>query len=139
MSISPRVVLVDAGPLFALIDSRDQYHHRAHQELDDIYDGGWGFAVAWTTVAETYSLLARRIGVLTAQEWLEDLIRDFMVLPVSPDDYLTAIEHLRRFPDQQFSLFDAIVYVLSRERGMPVWSFDHHFDVMSAQRWWPTE
>lgn len=137
MSIYRRMVLADTGPLFAIIDPRDQHHRQAHEELDVIYADGWSFGVTWTTVAETYSLLLKRIGPLSAQEWIEDLSRDFLIIPVSPNDYLAAIDHVRQFGDQQFTLFDAIVYVVSEHLGMSVWAFDHHFDVMRARRWHP--
>ena len=40
-------------------------------------------------------------------------------------------------PEQDISLFDAVTAALSRRLGLPVWTFDQHFDVMRVKRWRP--
>jgi predicted nucleic acid-binding protein len=37
--------------------------------------------------------------------------------------------------DQDISLFDAITHVVSERLHVPVWSYDHHFDVLRTRRW----
>lgn len=40
-----------------------------------------------------------------------------------------------RYPDQSITLFDAILAVLSDRLALPIWTFDHHFDVMGSDVW----
>ena len=40
-----------------------------------------------------------------------------------------------RYRDQDLSLFDAIAAVVSERLSLPVWTYDHHFDVIRADVW----
>ena len=39
------------------------------------------------------------------------------------------------FLDQDLSLFDAVTAALSDRLGLPVWTFDHHFELMRRPLW----
>lgn len=40
-----------------------------------------------------------------------------------------------RFPDQSISLFDATLATVASRLGLPVWTYDHHFDSMKTAVW----
>jgi predicted nucleic acid-binding protein len=40
-----------------------------------------------------------------------------------------------RYRDQPISLFDAVLAVLARDADVPVWTYDHHFDLMKIAVW----
>jgi hypothetical protein len=44
---------------------------------------------------------------------------------------------LARLPDQDITLVDSISHVMSRRLGIPIWTYDHHFDILRAERWYP--
>ncbi len=52
-----------------------------------------------------------------------------------PEDYRRALERLLGYRDQDFSLFDAVTAVMGERLGLPVWTYDHHFDVMRTEVW----
>ena len=42
---------------------------------------------------------------------------------------------ITHYPDQPITLFDALLAVMSERFDLPVWTFDHHFDVMRVAVW----
>jgi len=42
---------------------------------------------------------------------------------------------LRNYPDQKITLHDAALAIVSRDLAIPVWTFDHHLELMGAQIW----
>ncbi len=127
--------LVDAGPLYALSDPSDQYHQHAREQMRRLVAQGYFVAVTYPAIAETHTLLLRRLGSTYAHEWLQDLFD--RVIPVNPEpgDYQEAVLRVLKYPDQPITLCDAVVAVLSEKMNQPVWTYDYHFDVMRAVRW----
>jgi predicted nucleic acid-binding protein len=67
---------------------------------------------------------------------LEELDRTAtIVLPID-SDFVEARALVGRFPDQAISLFDAVVVAVSQRLDVPVWTYDFHFDVLGAHRWY---
>lgn len=128
-------VLADTGPLYALCDPSDQYHARAHRELVRLEREGDYIAVAYSTVAETYTLVLRRLGSAYACHWLQQLIPGVMTLNPQPQDYELAGRRLIEYSDQAITLFDAINATLAQRLHYPVWTYDRHFDLMRITRW----
>ncbi len=132
-----RAILADTGPLYALADPSDQYHARAGRELTRLNSDGCYVAAAHTTIAESYTLVQRRLGSAFAVSWLKELLEGVMALNPEPGDYTTAASRVVSLPEQDISLFDAVTAALSRRLGLPVWTFDRHFDMMRVKRWRP--
>jgi predicted nucleic acid-binding protein len=130
-----RIILADTGPLYALVDPSDGQHKRAHTELERLRSERFLPATAWPTLMESYTLILYRLGVKRAQSWLEEATEGLDLLNPTREHYLDATLRLRRYPDQDISLFDAVLAALSIELQVPVWAFDHHFDVMGARVW----
>ena len=130
-----RAVLADTGPLYAAADPSDQYHPRAQAEVRRLTDQGFGVVVARPTLLEAYSLVLHRLGPRRGLAWLDDVLPGVFVVEPSPEDYAEALRRLRGIPDQPLTLVDAVLAVLSDRLGLPVWIFDHHFDVMRVSVW----
>lgn len=130
-----RAVLVDAGPLLALVDRHDEHHDRADGELFVIEERSLRLVVPWTTLLEAYTLVMRRFGVKRAQTWLAEATAGTSQVSPTREYYERAGELVGRFRDQDITLFDGLLAVLSEDLGLPVWTFDHHFDVMGARVW----
>jgi predicted nucleic acid-binding protein len=130
-----RLVLADTGPLYALADPSDQYHLRAQTQLDRILATKRFLAVAYPTLAESYTLVLRRLGTVYAHEWLQQVMDGTMLIDPGPADYVKAATLLLNFPDQSITLFDAVVATLSERLQVVVWTYDRDFDLLGIKRW----
>jgi predicted nucleic acid-binding protein len=131
-------VLADTGPLYALADPSDQYHDRAHRELETIASRNNPVLVVFPVLCETHTLVLRRLGGKYAAGWLEEILSGSV--PVNPEakDYLEASADVRKYSDHPITLVDALLARLTRRLQAPVWSFDRHFVTMRANVWRPT-
>jgi predicted nucleic acid-binding protein len=130
-----RSVLADTGPLYALVDPDDRLHDRARSEARRIAEQGWTVVVAFPTLAESHSLVLKRLGTRVAGRWLGELMAGADLLNPHREDYLAAGRRLRHLTGQPITLFDALVAVLAEQLHFQVWTFDHHFDVMGVAVW----
>jgi predicted nucleic acid-binding protein len=130
-----RAILADTGPLYALRDPDDQFHNRAHEESRRFEQAGLSVVILWPTLLESYGLVLRRLTLADAQHWLAETRDGAQLINPTPEDYRQATERVRRYPDQPIILFDALVAVMSERLELPIWTFDHHFDVMRANVW----
>jgi predicted nucleic acid-binding protein len=131
------VVLADTGPLYALADPSDQFHHRAGQELAAIQRRGFSVAVSYPVLCEAYTLVLRRLRGGYARRWLAQMLDGVLLLNPEPADYSFAAAQLERFPDHPITLVDAVTATMSGKLETPVWSFDRHFVTMRAKLWRP--
>jgi hypothetical protein len=115
------MVLVDAGPLVALIHGEDQFHARcadAFRELDQ------PLATVWPAYAEAMYLLGFS---WRAQDALWDLVEREAVALLSLDerDRRRMRELMRKYRDLPMDLADAaLVAVAERERIARVFTLD---------------
>lgn len=130
-----RAILADTGPLYAAAIASDQYHTRAQEELTRISGSALSVFVLYPTVAETYSLVLRRVTPATAHVWLDDLLERVNLLNPTADDYSEAAQLVQRYNDQALSLFDALLAVVSGQLEVAVWTFDRDFDTMRVPVW----
>lgn len=130
-----RAVLADTGPLYAALDPDDDNHERARRDIERLNLEELGVMVAYPTLCEGYSLILYRLGIVAAHGWLEELQESASLLNPAPGDYGRASELLLGYRDQGFSLFDAVTGSLGERLGLPVWTYDHHFDVMRVEVW----
>jgi predicted nucleic acid-binding protein len=129
-----KALLADAGPLYAAVDPSDKHHAQALRELQQFARRKYEMAVAFSTLAEAYSLILRKLGPGVALRWLNEMADAAPINP-TPEDYKQATVKVARFADQSITLFDATVAVLAARLGLEVWTYDHRFDVMRVPVW----
>jgi predicted nucleic acid-binding protein len=130
-----RTVLADTGPLYAAVDPDDQYHQRAQGELARLRDDGWSIAITYPTLLEAYTLVIQRLGIASAHQWLDEIAASaVLVLPIA-DDYASAIRRVRAYADQRLTLTDLVLATIGLRLAAPVWTYDHHFDLLQAVIW----
>ena len=129
------VVLADTGPLYALADPSDQFHDRAHRELETIVSRNDSVVVVFPVLCEAHTLVLRRLGGRYAAGWLSEMLSG--TLPVNPEtnDYLDATVGLRKYSDHPITLVDALLARMTRRLEAPVWTFDRHFVTMRTSVW----
>ena len=130
-----RAVLADTEPLYAAAIPSDQFHERAGEDTEQLEREGLEVVVAYPTLLEAQSLILRRSHPAVVHGWLREMVRNSRFVNPTPDDHQRAVERTRRYPDQTITLFDAVAATLSERLDLPVWTYDHHFDIMGAEAW----
>jgi len=120
-------VLVDAGPLIALLDRRDVHHRKCVKVFEGMQSP---LLTAWPVVAEAMHLLATVSGGVDAL-WgmLEDpgVVR---LLPLEPADYSAMRLSMHKYRDQRMDLGDAaLVRLAAREHLTTIFTLDRDFQV----------
>ena len=68
---------------------------------------------SWSNVTEAYNLVLQGLSIPKAQSWLRELLRGIGLFNPNDEDYLEAARRLLRYSDQDISLVDAVLAVLS--------------------------
>ena len=124
-------VLVDAGPLVALLDQGDADHARCIETARTLRGT---FISTWSVITEACYLLA---GQLAGQDALLARIEsgDLTIDPLGVDDLPGLRMMLRRYRDVPMDVADAtLVRVAEREGIDDVFTLDHHFRVYRTRR-----
>lgn len=125
--MSTATVVVDAGPLFAYVDS-DDAHHRASATFLSTYEGP--LVIPQLVVAEVAYLLATRLGTRAELLFLADIASGaFGAEPVAPRDWLRIVELVAKYADFPLGTVDASVIACAERLGITaVATLDHrHF------------
>jgi uncharacterized protein len=125
-------VLVDAGPLVAILSKRDQYHRVCISAAVNVRGP---FYTSWPVIAEAAYLLRSRAEKI---DKLLTRIRDgklrLLQLDASDVDGISAI--LSQYADQDFDFADAtLMYLAERERIETVFTVDYrHFSLFRTSQ-----
>ncbi|MDP9411660.1 MAG: hypothetical protein M3R38_06235 [Actinomycetota bacterium] len=125
-------MLADTGPLYAMRDPDDARHSRACEELARLGAEGLTAAVPYPVLLEAYSLVMKKLGVREARGFLSELEEKYPFVLAERRDHEAASATVRRYPDQDVTLVDAVVFAMGSRLSVPVWTHDHHFDVVGA-------
>jgi len=115
------MILMDAGPMVALLDANDQHHARCVKALQSI---GEPLVTVWPAVTEAVYLLGfsldAQAALLTRLE--EEAPR---LLPLDRRDVPRIRELMRKYRDRTMDLADAaLVRVAERERVFTIFTID---------------
>jgi predicted nucleic acid-binding protein len=130
-----RAIIADTGPLYAAVDTDDQYHQQSQQELIKINQQKLAIIVPYPIYLETHKLVLQWLGVATALKFSKEIKQKANLINPNPDDYEAATSLIYKFTDQKITLFDAVTVILANQMNLAVWTYDYHFDVMQAQVW----
>jgi predicted nucleic acid-binding protein len=126
------MILVDAGPLIALIHADDQQHQRCKKVFESLIEP---MATVWPALTEAMYMLGFS---WQAQEALWELVEKEAVWILSLDstDVPRMIELMRRYRDLPMDLADAaLVRVAERERLRRIFTVDRRdFEVYRPAR-----
>jgi predicted nucleic acid-binding protein len=114
-------VLVDTGPLVALLDRSDQDHVACQETLGSLNDS---MVTVWPVVTEAMYMLR---AYWQAQEALWEMIEmgAVEIMPLGMDDIPRMKELMRKYRDLPMDLADAaLVRVAERERLRRIFTLD---------------
>ena len=124
-------VFVDTGGFFALLCAEDRSHERARELFAEADAQRWRLVTTNAVVMETHALLVARLrdGRRHGLEFLDRLTRtQCRVERVRASDEKRAIELIRRHADKDYSLCDALSFVvMERLKLKEAIAFDRHF------------
>ncbi|MEA1977094.1 MAG: PIN domain-containing protein [Chloroflexota bacterium] len=125
-----REVFVDAGAWIAITDARDKYHKAASELYKRLIDDQINLVTTNLVVAEAYIIIRRTGGHDPAVHFLRSIRESVRLRKIYSDARVEADaeEILERFADQDFSLADAVSFVVMRDREIEeAFAFDKHF------------
>jgi predicted nucleic acid-binding protein len=129
------IVLADTGPLYAARDRDDTHHSRAHDELLRLQAENLKVVVPYPILLESYSLVLRKLGSGEAHALLAEVTSTAILTNATTEDYRDASVTILPYRDQDLTLFDTVLAAMSDRLEAPVWTFDHHFDVLRVGVW----
>lgn len=117
------MILVDAGPLVAILSKADQYHERCTKALGAMRGP---MATVWPAVTEAMHLLKPRLAA--QQALLRKLAEgEVVLLPLERGDLPHIGELMAKYADRPMGLADAaLVRVAERERFDTIFTVDRH-------------
>ncbi len=129
------IVLADTGPLYAAQDPDDTHHSRSQWDLARLQAQNLKVVVPYPILLESYSLVMRKLGIQQAHALLAQVTDTSFLENATTEDYQDASVTILQYRDQDLTLFDTVLAAMSDRLEVPVWTFDHHFDVMRANVW----
>jgi len=127
---------VDTSAWYPLIVARHPDHARLGSALRALIRNHRRLVTTNLVVAETHTLLLRRVGRTTALTFLQTVGESPNVVVRSSRELEAAAERdwLTRYDDQDFSFADAVSFAVMTERGIrDALTLDHHFVVAGFQ------
>ena len=125
-----RDLFVDTGAWVALADEDDQYHGRAASVYPGLLRDHQRLVTTNLVLAESYIILRLALGHAAAMTFLENLRASPRIerAYITADLEKEAVDILRRYRDQSFSLTGPTSFALMQRRDMDVaFAIDAHF------------
>ena len=116
------VLLVDTGPLVAIVNKRDKFHPGCLEYLKN-YRGR--LLTTWAVLTE-FAHMADSIGAtLPLYHWIER--GGLELMPLGREELVTAIDWIDRYADRPMDLADASLVVAALKTGSTtVWTLDRN-------------
>jgi hypothetical protein len=125
------VIVVDTGPLVAMVNSSDADHERCAEWIETV---GEPLLVPNTVLTEVCYLLQRRCGPMIEARFLRELAADdrFILVPVLREDLPRVAELVEAYRDFPLGGADASVIAIAERLGViRIATLDHrHFTVV---------
>lgn len=118
-------LVLDAGPLIALVSQDDSYHEIAKLGFSRLSNEFGEVITPLPIVFEVYKFVSRHESRQAAQYLLKILQQETVISIINQDDFLTMFELVTRSPDWSGSLEDASVLVVAHHFKSPVWTIDY--------------
>lgn len=126
-------VFIDTSALYALAARRDKNHTAAKNAYEKLLSAGTIFALTDHILAESATLMRRKLGYQAAQDFLEliqqgEAVQLFRLVDVNEDIVEAAKEIFRKNADPKLSFVDALSLAVMRTcKIRRFFAFDQHF------------
>ncbi len=123
-------IFVDTSAWVAIADSDETRHSQATTLYREILAGPALLVTSLPVIAEAHILIRRRLGAQAAEAFLKNVNESSRIQILYPGqaEETEAKRILHKYQDQDFSLADAISFVLmAREKIQEAFTYDRHF------------
>ncbi|MDW8110585.1 MAG: PIN domain-containing protein [Candidatus Bipolaricaulota bacterium] len=127
-----REIFVDTGAWVALMVQDDTYHQEAQRVYREVLQPHSRLVTTNLVIAETYILLRKAAGHAPAVAFLEMIAASPRIERIfaTAEHEAEAVTLLKKYRDQDFSLTDAVSFVVMKHRKIKrALAFDQHFRV----------
>ncbi|HYX16642.1 MAG TPA: type II toxin-antitoxin system VapC family toxin [Nostoc sp.] len=130
-------VVIDAGPLIALLYAKDPQHRECRIGFEQLSQAKVRAYTPIPILFEVYKWLLYTTNPRTAQSSLNTMLESLHLIPVNQADLLEISALLQTIPNWQGSLEDATVIWAARVRKCPVWTINYRdFGNFPALEFW---
>jgi predicted nucleic acid-binding protein len=128
-------VFVDTSANFALVNKKDIDHMVATNFLKEATEKRCGLISTNFILAETYTLIMRKIGREIAIRYIKDFRNSAFVIRVLQTDEEEAWDIILKHKDKNYTYTDATSFAVMERLGIKkAFAFDKHFDQYGFQR-----
>jgi hypothetical protein len=121
----PRRIVLDAGPLIALLYEGDSQHAVGDAGFRHLLQAGTSMICPLPIVFEVYKRLVYDVGIDVARLALEQMRGSLDIHCPGLDELDEVVDVLNSMPEWPGSLEDALVAVTALQRDVPVWTFNY--------------
>lgn len=116
------MIAIDTGPIVALFDKDDSYHHLSVEILKKIEEP---FITTWPVITEAFYLL--NFSWRVQDDLWEFIVRGGVTIhPLENDAHLRCKELMGKYYDLPMDLADATLVALAEKTGLSkIFTFDH--------------
>lgn len=121
---------MDSGAWIAITDSRDKYHDSASKFYKHLLSEYRILVTTNLVIGEAYIIIRRTGGYDPAIRFLQSIRESVRLQKIYSDARIEAEaeDFLERFSDQDFSLADAVSFVVMKDQKIEeAFAFDKHF------------
>jgi predicted nucleic acid-binding protein len=122
---SPAAVVLDAGPLIALVHAADQDHATSVAGFRQLAASGARLIAPLPIVFEVYKWVLYNGGSRAAGRALSTLVEATEVVYPSPEEFGGVRELVAALPDWQGTLEDALVALIALQLHVPLWTLNY--------------
>lgn len=131
-SIAKNTVFIDTGAFYARYVKVDRFHEEATKLWQKVREKHYPIATTSYVLVELLNFLIRKVGLIAALKIAADIYHSVIIkiIPVSVEIEEEALNWLKRFSDQSFSMTDATSFaVMKKYKIQQAFTFDHDFSV----------
>ena len=104
-------VLVDTGPLYAMVDQDDGWHRRVRAYLENVHPQ---LVIPITTLPEVCYLITAHLGALVEVQFVRSIQRDDVIIEfLKKEDLVRTGEVMAKYADMSVGFVDASVVALA--------------------------
>lgn len=130
-------LVIDAGPLIALLYAKDPQHAECRSGFEQLTQAKVRVYIPIPILFEVYKWLLYTTNPTTAQASLNIMVESLHLIPIDEVDLLEICSLLTTIPNWRGSLEDATVIWEARKRKCPLWTINYRdFSSFSDLEFW---